>query len=632
MVDKNPPISNYQQFFRAKSTLSQTMVASTPAKILIGIPLDADYSKELLSWAVRVLAQTNDTIVALHVLVKEQTKKLTLITKDQTRFRRAKAFVISVMGEFAKACQSKQINLEAKVAFCSSVGRGLTEEANHITAEFLLVGGSRNRSNGTLQEILRYCFQHAPDNCAVISIGRCPKLRQILDSDSSHSKGLRQLSSRGLSKSSYVGGPASSAQTLAVSKAKREKTSPKSVLVGSERESNSTEEDTSSFEDSSVTESPPQGPKHRRGQRHTRKQSSVLKLISSFFNSPFDINGRERNENSLNPEKHQSFLRCFSHEEISKATNDFHPENLVGLGGYSEVYRGDLSCGREIAVKRLAKDNSDQNKEKEFLVELGIIGHVCHRNTAKIIGFCVENGFHLIFNFCPNGNLASALHGGTCNLLEWSVRYKIATGIARGLHYLHKCCKHRIIHRDIKASNVLLGTDYEPQITDFGLAKWLPNKWTHHAVMPIEGTFGYLAPEYFMHGIVDEKTDVFSFGVLLLEIITGRKPVDSSKQNLLHWAQPLMESGDIIKLADPKLGGKYDVDQVRRLVLVASYCIRQSSMWRPSMTEVLEFLTSDLDSEIAWSWRMSKCTDYDTDDYSMVVGCNVSTDIILEDL
>ncbi|MBA0601291.1 hypothetical protein Gorai_004472, partial [Gossypium raimondii] len=148
--------------------------------------------------------------------------------------------------------------------------------------------------------------------------------------------------------------------------------------------------------------------------------------------------------------------------------------------------------------------------------------------------------------------------------------------------------------------------------SDFGLAKWLPNKWTHHAVIPIEGTFGYLAPEYFMHGIVDEKIDVFAFGVLLLEIITGRRPVDSSKKNLLLWAKPLMESGNITELADPKLEGKYDEDQMHRSVLTACYCVRQSA--------VLELLMTGHDSDVAKSWRMPKFTSDELDDYSMVFG------------
>ncbi|XP_031256018.1 probable receptor-like serine/threonine-protein kinase At5g57670, partial [Pistacia vera] len=306
---------------------------------------------------------------------------------------------------------------------------------------------------------------------------------------------------------------------------------------------------------------------------------------------------------------------------------------MVGQGGYSEVYKGNLSDGRTIAVKRLAKDNKSANKEKEFLMELGIIGHVCHPNTATLVGCCIENGLYLIFNFSQNGNLESALHGKRTKSLDWPVRYKIALGVARGLHYLHKCCKHRIIHRDIKASNVLLGPDYEPQIADFGLAKWLPNKWTHHAVIPIEGTFGYLAPEYFLNGIVDEKTDVFAFGVLLLEIITGRKPVDSSQQNLLLWAKPFMESGNITELIDPSLEDKYDSDQMHRLVLASAYCVRQSSAWRPSMSEVLELLTKGHDSEAAKNWRMPKCTS-DSDelnDFSMFFGYHVPTDIDLEE-
>ncbi|KAK3007640.1 hypothetical protein RJ639_013108 [Escallonia herrerae] len=398
--------------------------------------------------------------------------------------------------------------------------------------------------------------------------------------------------------------------------------SPRTVLDEVERESESTEEYSSSTEGLSITMSPLQAP---------LKQRSPLQRISSFLRSPFDQMGRKGNEFLSIREKQQlPSLRCFSFEEIANATNNFHPENIVGRGGYSEVYKGDLEDGHSIAVKSLARDNTNEHKEKEFLVELGIIGHVNHPNNASLVGCCVENGLYLIFNFYPNGTLSSALHGKRSKSLEWPVRHNIALGIAKGLHYLHKCCKHRIIHRDIKASNVLLGPNYEPQISDFGLAKWLPIKWTHHAVIPIEGTFGYLAPEYFMHGIVDEKTDVFAFGVLLLEIITGRRPVDSSRQNLLLWARPLMESGNINELVDPRLGGRYDMDQMHRLLLTVSYCVRQSTIWRPSMTEVLHILSHGHESEVTRNWRIPEAEEMD--DYSMFFGYELPSDLFLEDI
>ncbi|XP_075651830.1 putative receptor-like serine/threonine-protein kinase At5g57670 [Castanea sativa] len=596
------------------------MIPSAPSKILIGLSLDSDDSKEALSWAIRVLAHPSDTIVAIHILVGDEKKKHELAKKKQSKFRQAKAYVISVLGEFAQTCQSKQVNLEARVGFSSSVGKGLIEEVKSSSADILLLRGSRNSTN-------RYCFKHAPDSCTLVSIGKCGRAQQYLDTDSPNSEESCQSNLRWSKGNIHSDRAASLYQNPVFLDKKKENHSPTTILDELRGESYSTEDDTSSTGDTSNTESPPLTSKFKIQSKTRKQQLSPCKLIASFFGSPL----RKRNGSLSNKEMKQPLIKCFSFEEISNATNNFHQDYIVGQGGYSEVYRGDLSDGKTIAVKRLAKDNTDAKKEKEFLTELGIIGHVSHPNTADLLGCCFENGLYLILNFSQNGNLSTALHGKTCKSLEWSIRYKIVIGIARGLHYLHKCCKHRIIHRDIKASNILLGPDYEPQITDFGLAKWLPNKWTHHAVIPIEGTFGYLAPEYFMHGIVDEKIDVFAFGVLLLEIITGRRPVDSLKQNILVWAKPLMESGDLAQLADPKMKGKYDVEQLHRVVLTASYCVRQSSVWRPSMSEVLELLTSGHDSGVAKSWRIPKFTSDELDDYSMVFGYDVPSDISLED-
>uniref|UniRef100_A0A2P2KVG7 non-specific serine/threonine protein kinase n=1 Tax=Rhizophora mucronata TaxID=61149 RepID=A0A2P2KVG7_RHIMU len=168
----------------------------------------------------------------------------------------------------------------------------------------------------------------------------------------------------------------------------------------------------------------------------------------------------------------------------------------------------------------------------DYLSELGIIVHVDHPNIAKLVGYGVEGGMHIVLQLSANGSLASLLYGPR-EKLDWGIRYKVAVGTAEGLVYLHEGCQRRIIHKDIKASNILLTEHFEPQISDFGLAKWLPEQWSHHVVSKVEGTFGYLPPEFFMHGIVDEKTDVYAYGVLLLELISGRQALDSSQRSLV---------------------------------------------------------------------------------------------------
>ncbi|KAK4337570.1 hypothetical protein RND71_042057 [Anisodus tanguticus] len=609
--------------------------SNKPSKILVGISLDVEESKELIYWAIRVLANPSDTIIALHIVVaqekskrfidqrKEESKKWQSISKNQTQIRKTKAFVISMMGEFTKTCRSKQVCLGARVGFSSNAGRGLIKEAKSIPADYLLIGGKKNKTLGYPFTIAKYCCERVPDYCSLVVVARkSGQPPHNIQSNSIRIQENNQPSSRWPKENNS---PSSEEKQVIA------RHSPRTVLNGCE------EENSSSFGENSITKSSISSSltkEFKFQQDHQfKKPMSPFRRISTFLRSPFDSSSRKKSSRFQHEENlQQPPLKCFSYEEIASSTNYFHPENLVGQGGYSDVYRGDLEDGRTIAVKRLARDSNDMNKEKEFLMELGVISHVNHPNTASLVGYCIENGFYLIFKFYPNGTLSSALHGKSNKSLEWPMRYKISLGIARGLHYLHKCCKHRIIHRDIKASNVLLGKDYEPQISDFGLAKWLPNKWTHHAVIPIEGTFGYLAPEYFMHGIVDEKTDVYAFGVLLLEIITGRRPVDSSRQNLLLWVTPLMEAGKLIDLADPKLEGEFDMDELHKMVLTASYCVRQSSEWRPSTTEVLELLRYGDDSEAARSWRIPKFTSDEVDDYSMVFGCDLPSDSILEDL
>ncbi|KAJ1267965.1 hypothetical protein BS78_07G099600 [Paspalum vaginatum] len=553
------------------------------SRILVGVPDNSRGCSELLSWAIGAVAKANDSVVAVHVLRGRGRKR---------RLQKANAFVIYMLGELIEACEAKQINLEAKVICSSNIGKALTQEAALTDGNILIVGRSRNAYHRSHFEIANYCFMHAPKNCSVIAVGR-----EGLPQSSTRFKSLSFDAESNISSSSTWSRRFPPLQKLLRSNSTRklaqttnegteDKSSPRAVLDGPEEgEHQATEEcySTSSHEVS------------RRGHNGLWRRLSDMKLWLPFLRTIGDDSARGSDVGSTYAEDQKPAWRCFSFQEISVATNDFHPDNMAGRGGYAEVYKGTLSDGQHVAVKRLAKGTPTEQKEKEFLAELGIQGHVCHPNTSYLLGCCVENGLYLIFEFCSNGTLASALHGKTAKTLEWPLRYKIAVGVARGLQYLHMFCRHRIIHRDIKASNVLLGDDYEPQISDFGLAKWLPKQWTHHSVIPIEGTFGYLAPEYFMHGIVDEKTDIFAFGVLLLEIVTGRRPIDCSKQSLLQWAKPLLEAGQVTELADPNLGDEYDKDQLKRMVAVASRCIMRPAIWRPSMAEVLRFLSTDED-------------------------------------
>ncbi|KAK4596125.1 hypothetical protein RGQ29_014253 [Quercus rubra] len=390
---------------------------------------------------------------------------------------------------------------------------------------------------------------------------------------------------------------AASAQDLRcldMEKEKEDVSSPRGVLEACIRGS---ESDSGSFKNSS-TDIEIRGPSSSWSRFFKIWKRGPIKRLASFppLGVPKISKGKSESsrENSELSNLHniKSSLVNFSLSELQTATQNFSSENLIGKGGYAEVYKGRLQDGKLIAVKRLTKGTADE-RTSGFLSELGIIAHIDHPNTAKWIGCGIEGGMHLIFELSPLGSLGSLLHGSTDYKLDWSKRYKIALGTADGLLYLHESCQRRIIHRDIKSDNILLTEEFEPQICDFGLAKWLPKQWTHHSVPKFEGTFGYFAPEYFTNGIVDEKTDVFSFGVLLLELITGRRALDQLQQSLVIWAKPWLDKNDMKELVDPSLGDNYNTEEMDRVILTASMCIEQSPVLRPRMNQVVILLRGE---------------------------------------
>ncbi|KAL3577675.1 hypothetical protein D5086_019179 [Populus alba] len=312
----------------------------------------------------------------------------------------------------------------------------------------------------------------------------------------------------------------------------------------------------------------------------------------------------------------KSSWKNFSLSELHAATDTFSQENLIGEGGYAEVYKGKLEDGQFVAIKRLTR-GSPEDMTVDFLSELGIIVHVDHPNIAKVIGYGVEGGMHLVLELSANGSLASLLYGPK-EKLDWRIRYKIALGTARGLLYLHEECQRRIIHKDIKASNILLTEDLEPQISDFGLAKWLPEEWSHHTLSKIEGTFGFVIQNL---GRVSEssrflalQSDLISY---LDKLITGRQALDSSQHSLVMWAKPLLLKNSIEELVDPILVDAYDSEQMDRLACTASMCIHQSPSERPQMSQVVRVLQGDESSfeELKQRQRTPSIEDlYDADE------------------
>nr|BAD02994.1 putative Receptor-like serine/threonine kinase(RFK1) [Oryza sativa Japonica Group]BAD03117.1 putative Receptor-like serine/threonine kinase(RFK1) [Oryza sativa Japonica Group]BAD03607.1 putative Receptor-like serine/threonine kinase(RFK1) [Oryza sativa Japonica Group] len=315
----------------------------------------------------------------------------------------------------------------------------------------------------------------------------------------------------------------------------------------------------------------------------------------------------------------------FSNAELKLATENFSSQNMVGEGGYGQVYKGKLPDGRVIAVKQLSQ-SSHQGKS-EFVTEVATISAVQHRNLVKLHGCCIDSNTPLlVYEYLENGSLDRALFGSKSFNLDWPTRFEIVLGVARGLTYLHEESSVRIVHRDIKASNVLLDTDLTPKISDFGLAKLYDEKKTHISTK-IAGTLGYLAPEYAMRGHLTEKADVFAFGVVALETVAGRPNTDNSREEdkiyLFEWAWTLYESGQALGIVDPKLK-EFNEKEALRVICAALLCTQGSPHQRPSMSRVMAILAGDIEvTEVVtkpsyiteWQLRGGGDTSYATSSY-----------------
>ncbi|KAK4258931.1 hypothetical protein QN277_005326 [Acacia crassicarpa] len=282
---------------------------------------------------------------------------------------------------------------------------------------------------------------------------------------------------------------------------------------------------------------------------------------------------------------------------IKSATNNFSPDNKLGQGGFGEVYKGILSSGQELAVKRLS--SSSKQGVEQFKNEVVTMAKLQHRNLVRLLGFCLDAEEKiLIYEFLPKKSLDRFLfEPGNRGELNWSKRYKIIEGVARGLLYLHEDSRLKIIHRDLKASNVLLDEIWNPKISDFGMARIFGVDQSQADTSRVVGTYGYMAPEYAMHGQISVKSDIYSFGVLTLEIISGKKNtsfyISSVAEDLLSYAWKLWKKGTPLELLDPSLRDSYSRNQVIKCIHMSLLCVQESQALRPTIQSILVMLGSE---------------------------------------
>ncbi|KAI3755276.1 hypothetical protein L1987_55072 [Smallanthus sonchifolius] len=308
----------------------------------------------------------------------------------------------------------------------------------------------------------------------------------------------------------------------------------------------------------------------------------------------FDVPAEE------DPAVHLGQLKRFSLRELQVATDGFSNKNVLGRGGFGKVYKGRLTDGSLVAVKRLREDRT-QGGELQFQTEVEMISLVMHRNLLRLIGFCMTPTERLlVYPYMVNGSVASCLQDrrDTQAVLDWSRREQIALGSAKGLAYLHEQSDPKIIHRDVKAANILLDDEFEAVVGDFGLAKLMNYKDTH-VTTAVRGTIGHIAPEYLSTGRSSEKTDVFGYGVMLLELVTGQRAYDLArleKDNevmLLDWVKGLLDEKKLETLVDADLEGNYANDRVENLIQIALLCTQATPLDRPKMSEVVRMLEGD---------------------------------------
>ncbi|CAI9781996.1 unnamed protein product [Fraxinus pennsylvanica] len=595
--------------------------------VLVGIRFDG-HSKELLDWALVKVAHPGDCVVAVHVC------------QNSDSLSKVKTSLEDYLEDYRWLCNQKQVTLSAEVFKGNSVGKVLAREAKKHAASIVIVGITKHGVIGGWTSIAKYCAKQLPSTTEVMAInngkvvftrssngqlevsGRDPRPSLHLMGNVTFKDNQSELVESEPSEMGRLGDEdgGRSLRDEAFNPVKR-------WIRGSLSSISLKVEDFSQVRPgwpllqktfSSITQPAPEARQMSVVQwvmslpNRSLLEASELKSNLNEMNDTLGIqNGisaensgdyklsvrrEEANHLELIPIKKSSGCKWYSHELLKMSTSQFSSENLIGKGGCNRVYKGLLPEGKQVAVKTLI---SSKEARKNFAMEVDIMTTLKHKSITPLLGICVEDD-HLIsvYDFLSTGNLEENLQRNMRqNSMPWEVRFKIAVGIAKALKYLHDECPRPVIHRDIKSSNILLTDKLEPQLSDFGLAIWGPETESFLTVSDVVGTFGYLAPEYFMYGKVSDKIDVYAFGVVLLELLSGRKPIGfetlKGQESLVMWARPKLDNGDLKSILDPNLSDNIDEAQMRRMARAATLCLKQAARLRPRMCQILNILTGE---------------------------------------
>ncbi|CAH9085286.1 unnamed protein product [Cuscuta epithymum] len=537
-------------------------------------------SKELLTWALVKIAQPGDCVIALHVLnPKTEDDESELLSLVKT--------FDSVLAAFEGFCNLKQVGLKLKICRGSPNRVVLAHEAKILWARNLVVGTSYTHHTVLSSvSVAKYCARNVGKDITVTAVN---------DGKVVFQRTPTSLASVG--QTGHFGVPQKSFSDLSVVTVKcmdlRDSKRGWSLLRRLHLQSQKILSPTNLQSGHSFATIYPD---HKHG-IYEETRDGVNVYTSSGSKSPSLPKDLE-----CISKKYTSICRFFSYQELLTATINFTPENLIGKGGSSMVYRGHLPDGTQVAVKLLKQSKT---MVAQFCSEAETLTTLHHKNIISLLGFCIREGsLLLVYNFLSRGSLEDNLHGtqNAGSTFDWKGRYNVALGIAEALDYLHKLPEKPVIHRDVKSSNILLSDDFEPRLSDFGLTTLASSSSSSCYLdgIDVAGTFGYLAPEYFTHGKISEKIDVYAFGIVLLELLSGRKPIDNrntkGQTSLVLWAEEILREGKATSLLDVSLIETYDPDQFERIILAAQLCIKRDPIIRPAMNLVVKLLQGEPDA------------------------------------